>query len=121
MPVITSNAANLNTEHLLSVADDDVEFLDELWECFVEEYDSSYANLKSASEEKDQGEATLHSHNIKSGSANLGAERLREISAGLEIAAKKKDFQTILDSLPNLQEAYDELAKTFTDWVTSLK
>lgn len=119
MPV-TSSATTLNTEHLLSVADDDVEFLQELWECFEEEYDSSYTTLKSACEEKNQSDATLYSHNIKSGSANLGAEKLREISAGLEVAAKKNDFQTILDSLDNLQAAYDELKTEFTNWLATL-
>ena len=121
MPVISSNATNLNTEHLSSVADDDVEFLEELWECFVEEYESSFESLKGASEGKNKDEAVLYSHNIKSGSANLGAEKLKEISAGMESASKTEDYQTVLDSLDNLQAAYDELATTFTAWLASLQ
>ena len=121
MSVVSSTATHLNTEHLTSLADDDVEFLEELWQCFEEEYVSSLEKLKSATEGKEKDSAVLNAHNIKSGSANLGAERMREISAGLEMAAKKEDFDTISVSLDNLQEAYKELSATFSEWLTSLE
>merc|ERR1712063_218114 len=121
MPVITSTATALNTEHLLSVADDDIEFLEELWECFVEEFESSRNTLETACEKTDKQEAVLNSHNIKSGSANLGAEKMREICAGLELASKKEDFQTVLDSLGSLDDAFAELSSTFTSWIESMK
>ena len=118
---ISSSAVHLNTEHLTSLADDDVEFLSELWECFEEEYVGSLAKLRSALSSKDRAMAVLNTHNIKSGSANLGAERLREICAGLEAAAKQEDYETITASLSNLQAAYDDLSAAFSEWLTSLQ
>ena len=119
--MITSTAGDLNKEHLMSIADDDVEFLEELWECFEEEYQKSYSDLKTAAEGKDKASATLNSHNIKSGSANLGAEKVQDIASGLEVAAKKEDYDTILESLSSLQSAYESLATTFTQWIESMK
>lgn len=121
MMITVITPSNLNKELLSSIVDGDVEFLNELWDCFKEEYKYSYETLRIAAKSKDISTATLHSHNIKSGSANLGAEKLQDISSNLENAAKKADFDYILTSLPVLQKAYDELAFAFADWIKSLQ
>ena len=88
MMITVITPSNLNKELLSSIVDGDVEFLNELWDCFKEEYKYSYETLRIAAKSKDISTATLHSHNIKSGSANLGAEKLQDISSNLENAAK---------------------------------
>lgn len=51
-------------------------------------------------------EAEKGSHSLKSSAANIGAHKLRELSAEMERAATAGDLQTVTDMLPSLEDAY---------------
>lgn len=51
-------------------------------------------------------EAEMGAHSLKSSAANLGAERVRTLSAAIELAAADGQMAPVVESLPALEEAF---------------
>jgi CheY-like chemotaxis protein len=59
------------------------------------------------------GDLFRSAHAIKSMSANIGAEKVRSISAEIEVQAKRGDLEGIEQKLSTLSNAYEEFLKEF--------
>ncbi|MEX2467717.1 MAG: Hpt domain-containing protein [Gemmatimonadota bacterium] len=51
-------------------------------------------------------DAEMGAHSLKSSAANLGAERVRELAATIELAASDGDMVPIRECLPELEVAF---------------
>jgi len=51
-------------------------------------------------------EAEMGAHSLKSSAANLGAERVRNLAASIELAAAAGDMEPVAQALPELEAAF---------------
>eukprot|EP01115_Flamella_aegyptia_P008045 TRINITY_DN331_c0_g1_i1.p1 TRINITY_DN331_c0_g1~~TRINITY_DN331_c0_g1_i1.p1 ORF type:complete len:125 (+),score=31.57 TRINITY_DN331_c0_g1_i1:91-465(+) len=114
-------ANELDTEHLEDITDNDVEFLNELWELFEEEYEKSTKKLLEAIDNNDSANSKLYSHNIKSCSANLGAINIKETSSKMEQLSNESKLQEVKDLLPQLEIEKGRLSKAWSKHIETLE
>ena len=66
----------------------------------------------------DFDETARAAHTIKGVAANMNAERLRDLAATLEQAARAEDLQSVTRALPQLEDTYQRLRQAVAqqDW-----
>ena len=94
---------------LLKKFDNDQELIDDLIRLFLKETPPRIETLKKAIEEGDVTTTEREAHTIKSSSDNVGAMRLRKVSAKLETEARDKKT----DSFKN---HFEEIVRQFTNY-----
>lgn len=111
---------HLDTEPTQDVAGDDLEFLNELWDIYEEEFARSYAEIEKACEEKDWKRAQLYSHNIKSGSLNIGAVKISAQAHKMEEISKEARLNDLIQELTVLTELKGHLDQAWKIYMSQL-
>ncbi len=88
---------------LVSRLMDDEEFAQKAVEVFLETIPTVIRDLRHSAEDLNFPELQRHAHSIKGASANIGAERLREVAAHIESAARNGNTEELLPLLPGLE------------------
>lgn len=70
--------------HLLEITGDDLEFVDELIDTYLEDASVQLGAMRSAAEASDVAALVRPAHSLKSSSANVGAMALAEACRSLE-------------------------------------
>lgn len=84
----------------------DEELLEELLEIYVDDAPNIFARFVEALEKGDLSVAEREAHSMKSASANVGAERVRDASMQAEKAAKAGDRATVERLLEEMQSEF---------------
>jgi HPt (histidine-containing phosphotransfer) domain-containing protein len=98
-------------ELCLERLDDDLELLLELIEVYVEDAPNIFSRLSQALEGGDLESAEREAHSMKSASANVGAERTREVSRLAEIAAREKRSEDVAGLFARMKQEFDCFVK----------
>jgi len=75
---------------------------------FLENAPTRMEQIRAGANGPDVGEAEKGAHSLKSSSANVGAERVKELCADMERAAATGDAPTVTSLLPSLEEAFSQ-------------
>ena len=73
--------------HLLEITGDDLEFVDELVDTYLEDATTQLEAMRRAAAAGDAGAVVRPAHSLKSSSANVGATALAELCRSLEAEA----------------------------------
>jgi len=87
--------------------------LPSIFEGFTSQMDEKLAQIKIQSKEGDSTTIYRIAHAIKSMSANIGAEKIRSISAQIELNGRNANISEISDDLSELDSAYLEFVDQF--------
>ena len=87
--------------------------LPDIFEGFVEQMDEKLIEIKSNCECGDIVSLYRAAHAIKSMSANIGAEKVRLISAHIESQGRKNELNDLSTSIEDLAESYNEFIANF--------
>jgi signal transduction histidine kinase/ligand-binding sensor domain-containing protein/CheY-like chemotaxis protein/HPt (histidine-containing phosphotransfer) domain-containing protein len=82
---------------------------------FIRQMGEKLSELSANAEQKDSERLYRTAHAIKSMSANIGAERVRIISAGIEKNARNGILDNIDSSIEELRISYDDFVDAFRD------
>ncbi len=96
----------INMEEVLERLDGDEDLIRELWAVFSEDAPKQMNYLKNAIDSSDIPYTERQAHTLKSASANIGANSLREKAFQIEITAREK-------SLNNIPVLYEDLENEF--------
>lgn len=80
---------------------------------FEQQMSTKMAEADDNIRKREAGDLFRNAHAIKSMSANIGAEKIRSISAEIEMQAKRGDLEGIEQKLSTLSSAYEEFLKEF--------
>jgi CheY-like chemotaxis protein len=80
---------------------------------FEQQMSTKMAEADDNIRKREAGDLFRNAHTIKSMSANIGAEKIRSISAEIEMQAKRGDLEGIEQKLSTLSSAYEEFLKEF--------
>ncbi len=83
--------------------------LSEMVRLFLENAPQRMEQIRRGAGEGNLDEGERGAHSLKSSAANLGAERLRALSAESEKAASEGDRDTVASLLPQLEEAFSQV------------
>ena len=100
------NPSPIDMETALERTGDDKEFLFDLIEIFMEDFDPKVAELKSAVNDQDFTSIQEIGHYLKGSSANLSLMQIRETSYQIEIAGKENDLEKARENLELLGKEY---------------
>jgi HPt (histidine-containing phosphotransfer) domain-containing protein len=95
---------------LENYSDGDVDFTKELVESYQMSVNERLPQLRKAFETNDEGEAVLHSHDIKGSSSYIGAEAVRFVSGKIEALCRSKNLK---DAEAYLHELEAEVKEVF--------
>jgi len=112
---------HLKLEQLHEACGEDLEFEKELLQTFEEQFNSSYAKLKTALEIKNQKDSILYSHDIKGAAKNIGAEEVGRIGFILEEASKSSNYDKASSHMDELQDAFKKLLESFKSYTSSIE
>jgi CheY-like chemotaxis protein/HPt (histidine-containing phosphotransfer) domain-containing protein len=87
--------------------------LPSIFEGFTSQMDEKLAQIKAESKEGDSTTIYRIAHAIKSMSANIGAEKIRSISAQIELNGRNANISEISGDLNELDSAYLEFVDQF--------
>jgi two-component system, sensor histidine kinase and response regulator len=93
---------------LLEITGDDVAFVDELVDTFIEDAATQLDALRLAAETGDIEAAVRPAHSLKSNSQNVGATALAELSRSIEMDGRS-------GSMPGLAERVQAVETEFAD------
>lgn len=94
--------------HLLEITGDDLEFVDELIDTYLEDAAVQLDAMRSAAEASDVAALVRPAHSLKSSSANVGAMALAEACRSLEA-----DGRT--GTAPDMAARVDACGRSFAD------
>ncbi|MDQ3052160.1 MAG: ATP-binding protein [Bacteroidota bacterium] len=97
---------NTVVNRLIDMADDDTAFLKNLVELFIKQADESIEELRILSDGNDYDAIFQAAHKLKGSSLNLGAKLLTEFCKKMEEAARRKDKQSIENSMSGIRPVY---------------
>lgn len=105
----------IDMETALERTGGDEEFLFDLIEIFMEDFEPKVAELKSAI--KDQNFTSIQEigHYLKGSSANLSLMQIREVSYQIEIAGKEQNLEQAKENLELLGKEYAYFKEYFAD------
>lgn len=79
----------LDLTYLIEASDGDADFISDIVGDYLREMQKHVADLKGSLEHKDHALLVRAAHTVKGASANVGAHRVRDVAAKLEMIAKK--------------------------------
>jgi len=112
---------HLRLAQLHDVSGEDLEFEQDLFNTFNEQFDASIAKLDEALKKNDKGNAVLYAHDIKGAARNLGADELGRVAKDAEEAARDTQFDRVRLLLPQLQTAFASLKESVAKYVKQRK
>ena len=84
-----------------------------IFDGFIAQMDEKLDELSVSNLADDADSVYRIAHAIKSMSANIGAEKVRSISAEIETNGRNKDLSQVKDGIEELRNAYNEFTKEF--------
>ncbi len=87
--------------------------LPELFETYIHQMNQKLDELETSFTEGDPSQVYQNAHAIKSMSANLGAEKVRHVSANIEADGRAGSFNLRANAIEELRSAYNEFIDTF--------
>merc|ERR1711916_167408 len=96
-------------------AENDLEFVKECVDLFMETVDERLPELDASVQAGDDENTYVHAHFIGSSCGSVGAEAMLKAARATEHAAKDHDAQGVLDNYANLQEEYAKAKAWFTE------
>jgi len=94
-PPLKSNAPLLDREGALKRLQDDTEFLETLYNAFLEDLPNKLAALDKAVTDGQIQIVQRTAHSLKGASATVGTPALREAALEMEIAARDRDAKKV--------------------------
>lgn len=108
---------HLKLEQLHDVSGEDLEFEQQLFQIFKEQFAISLAKLEAALKAEDKPNAILYSHDIKGAARNIGAEEVGRVARDMEDNARVGKFKEVASALPSLNEVFTKLTEAFDKYV----
>jgi HPt (histidine-containing phosphotransfer) domain-containing protein len=105
----------IDMETALERTGDDKEFLFDLIQIFMEDFDPKAAELKSAINDQNFTSIQEIGHYLKGSSANLSLIQIMEISYQIEIAGKESDLEKARENLELLSKEYVYFKEYFAE------
>ncbi|MCC6549325.1 MAG: response regulator [Ignavibacteriaceae bacterium] len=87
-------------------SEEDQKFVSELFEIYLSETPRMLASLRVAYSNEDFKAIAFYCHKLRGSSASIGITKIASISEEIEMAAKKKDIDTIRTSLTVLEKTF---------------
>jgi HPt (histidine-containing phosphotransfer) domain-containing protein len=106
----TRGIKSYDRETALARLDGDLELHTEIVGLYLEDAPLQLRGIRQGIETGDAQLTERSAHSLKSASANIGAELMRELAFDAERLGKRKDLQQIEKLLPTLELAFAELA-----------
>ena len=94
----------LSREAALEYVQNDEEFLQEIFQIFLEEIPGRIEMFKNALNENNMAELISLSHSLKGVSLTIGAGSCHHLAARIEIAARANDIGTVRELYPELEQ-----------------
>lgn len=101
----------INKAEALNRLDGDEELLAEICEIFMDDAPIQMETLKQAIADNDRTLTERQAHTIKSASANIGAETVREQASRLEQTARENDLSNVDELYEGLEQELEEVLK----------
>lgn len=117
MNYLSSLEKFLDVPELLDRVENDEELLAELFLLFQEDLPGSRVALQSAIQRADSPEIEKAAHRIKGMLANLSCKEAASLAAGMELAARARDFAEIHETMAALDSQIQAIScalQTFT-------
>ncbi len=108
MPNNTDNAI-FDRSKLLTLLDNDENFLRELLDAFLEDAQIKINDMKKNLENSDLDALLFIAHSLKGSSGNLAATSMQDAVRQLENAGKKGDIETVNTCLKVVESEYQKL------------
>lgn len=105
------DSPSLNSERLKDMTEGDRDFLEELVMLYLEDADEQIAGIRAALESSDAKTLERRAHSLKGASANVGAERMREIAYEMEMAGKGEHLADAWSILERIQAELPRVAE----------
>jgi HPt (histidine-containing phosphotransfer) domain-containing protein len=99
----------LSREAALEYVQGDEEFLQEIFQIFLEEIPGRIEMFRNALNENNMDELISLSHSLKGVSLTIGAGSCHHLSARIEMAARANDIDTVKELYPELEQILHEL------------
>lgn len=112
---------HLKLEQLHDVSGEDIEFEEQLFDIFKEQFEISRGKLEAALKASDKTNIVLYSHDIKGAARNIGAEEVGRVAKEMEENARAAAFKEVSDALPALNDAFKKLIELFEEYLASHK
>jgi len=112
---------HLRLAQLHDVSGEDLEFEQDLFNTFNEQFDASVAKLDEALKKSDKANAVLYSHDIKGAARNLGADELGRVAKEAEEASRDSQFDRVRQLMPQLNTAFVSLKESVAKYVKQRK
>lgn len=113
----------IDRRELFARVDDDVAFLKELIEIFLEEYPTMMLEIQEAVAAKNAQQLKSAAHALKGSVSNFCAKgavdasrRLEQKGAVADFSNAEKDFQILVQEMENVKTALHHLMEDFTPW-----
>ena len=109
----------LNSQATLNRLNNDKEFVGLLYKTFLEELDERMQQFNAAVAEDDLDQALKRAHSLKGAAATIDAERVRNASFAMEMAARENQLDSIPDLFEALKAELSLLARELRRWLTA--
>ncbi len=113
----------IDRRELFARVDDDVAFLKELIEIFLEEYPTMLLEIQEAVAAKDAQQLKSAAHALKGSVSNFCAKgaveasrRLEHMGAVADFSEAEKDYQILVQEMENVKTALYHLMEDCTPW-----
>lgn len=105
----------IDLESALDRTGNDEDFLYELINIYVDDYEEKQQELKTAIEQEDYSQIQEIGHSLKGSSANLSLTYMQAASLDMEMAGREKDIQKAQESLKKLESEFELVKEHFAD------
>lgn len=105
----------IDLESALDRTGNDEEFLYELINIYVDDYEDKKEELKSAIEEENYSQIQEIGHNLKGSSANLSLTYMQAASLEMEMAGREKNIEKAKEVLNKLESEFELVKDHFAD------
>ncbi|MBN2246155.1 MAG: Hpt domain-containing protein [Candidatus Aminicenantes bacterium] len=105
----------IHLESALDRTGNDEEFLYELINIYVDDYEEKYQELKSAIEQEDYSQIQEIGHSLKGSSANLSLTYMQAASLDMEMAGREKNIKQAEEALNKLKAEFEVVKEYFAD------
>jgi len=105
----------IDLESALDRTGNDEEFLYELINIYVDDYEDKKEELKSAIEEENYSQIQEIGHSLKGSSANLSLTYMQAASLEMEMAGREKNLETAKAALKKLETEFEQVKNYFAD------
>jgi HPt (histidine-containing phosphotransfer) domain-containing protein len=105
----------IDLESALDRTGNDEEFLYELINIYVDDYEEKKQQLKTAIEQENNSQIQEIGHSLKGSSANLSLTYMQAASLEMEMAGREKNFKKAQEVLNKLESEFELVKDYFAD------